>query len=519
MALPSGGQPGFAEWMEHAPVALWAADPGGRRTYFNRRWLEFTGRRLDEERDDGWTAGIHHEDFDRSLGTYLQALSARRPFQLECRLRRADGHYRWVLEAIAPHSLPDGTLAGWVGAMIDVTERRAAEEERARALRDAEAASRAKDQFLATLSHELRTPLNAIVGWSHMLRSGRLDAATAERAIETIDRNAKAQSQLISDILDISRIVSGKLRLSVRAVELLPVLEAALDTVRPAAEAKGIRLNAVLDPAAGPVSGDPDRLQQIVWNLLANAIKFTPKGGRVQMRLSRINSHVEIKVEDTGMGISSEFQPHVFEVFRQRDGSPSRQHGGLGLGLALVRHLTELHGGTVECASPGEGQGAIFLVRLPVIIVNHRAGVHPTAEDPTAPLVPPGLDGLYVLVVDDEPDARHLVTTVLQDRGARVLAVAGAAEAMAVLLKEKPDVILSDIEMPDEDGYSFIRRVRSLPREQGGQTPAAALTAYARTEDRMQALLSGFQLHLPKPVEPVELAAVVASLAGRTSTT
>jgi PAS domain S-box-containing protein len=517
MGAPSDSPPGVAEWLEHAPVALWAAGPDGRRVYFNRRWLQFTGRRVEDERDDGWTAGIHHDDFERCLGSYLQALQARREFQIECRLRRSDGHYRWMLETGVPYFGPDGTFAGYVGSSLDITERRAAEEEREGALKEAEAASRAKDQFLATLSHELRTPLNAIVGWSHMLRSGRLDAATAERAVETIDRNAKAQSQLISDILDISRIVSGKLRLNVRPVELLPVLEAALDTVRPSAEAKGIRLSAVLDPAAGPVSGDPDRLQQVVWNLLSNAIKFTPKGGRVQVRLSRINSHVEIRVEDTGVGIASEFQPHVFEVFRQRDGSPSRQYGGLGLGLALVRHLTELHGGIVECASPGEGQGAIFVVRLPLIIVNHRAGVHPTAED-TGPLIPPSLDGLYVLVLDDEPDARHLITTVLEERGARVRAVASSAEAMAALLQEHPDVILSDIEMPDEDGYSFIRRVRALTREKGGHVPAAALTAYARTEDRMQALLSGFQLHLPKPVEPVELAAVVASLAGRTRT-
>ena len=354
----AGDAPAFAEWLDHAPVALWASGPDGRRTYFNRRWLEFTGRRLEAEQEDGWTAGIHHEDFERCLGGYLQALQARREFRIECRLRRSDGQYRWIQETGVPYFRPDGTFGGYVGSTLDITERRAAEDERERALRDAEAASRAKDQFLATLSHELRTPLNAIVGWSHMLRSGRLDPATAERAIETIDRNAKAQSQLISDILDISRIVSGKLRLNVRPVDLLPVLEAALDTVRPAAEAKGLALNAVLDPAAGPVSGDPDRLQQIAWNLLSNAIKFTARGGRVQMRLSRVNSHVEIKVEDTGVGIAPEFQPHVFEVFRQRDGSPSRQHGGLGLGLALVRHLAELHGGTVECVSPGEGQGA-----------------------------------------------------------------------------------------------------------------------------------------------------------------
>ena len=387
-----------------------------------------------------------------------------------------------------------------------------------RARREAEAANRTKDEFLATLSHELRTPLTSIVGWTKMLRSGQLDPETTARAIETIDRNARAQSQLISDILDISRIVSGKLRLNVRPVDLTPVVEAALDTVRPSAEAKGIRVQAVLDPAAGPVSGDADRLQQVVWNLLANAIKFTPRHGRVQVRLARIDSHVELRVEDTGVGIAPEFVPHVFELFRQRDGSPSRQHGGLGLGLALVKHLVELHGGSVECASPGEGLGAVFSVKLPLMIAATRepAGVHPTAETGAPVPAPPSLEGVSVLVVDDDPDARQLISLLLEERGARVVAVGSATEALAALESEHPDVLLSDIEMPGQDGYMLIRTIRSLPPARGGRIPAAALTAYARTEDRMQALLAGFHLHLPKPVQPAELAAVVASLAGRT---
>ncbi len=338
-----------AALFDHAPVGLWTADADGARTYFNRRWLAFTGRGLEQERNNGWTEGVHPEDLDRCLGTYVAAVKARREYELEFRLRRSDGHYRWVLDSGTPHYAPDGTFVAYVGSTVDIADRRLAEGERGRALAEAQAASRAKDQFLATLSHELRTPLNAVVGWAHMLRSGRLDAATTARALESIDRNARAQSQLISDILDISRIVAGKLRLNVRPVDLTPVVEAALDTVRPSADAKRIRVQAVIDPSAGPVSGDSDRLQQVVWNLLSNAIKFTPRGGRVQVHLARVNSHVEIRVEDNGVGIGPEFQPHVFELFRQRDGSPSRQHGGLGLGLALVKHLVELHGGTVDC--------------------------------------------------------------------------------------------------------------------------------------------------------------------------
>ena len=509
--------PGTANLFEHAPVGLWTAGPDGSRTYFNRQWLAFTGRTLSAECDNGWTEGVHPDDFERCLGTYLRAVHGRRPYDLEYRLRRFDGEYRWMHDTGVPHYAEDGTFVAYVGSAVDITDRRRAQEERERLLTEAEAASRAKDQFLATLSHELRTPLNAVVGWAHMLRSGKLDEASTARAIETIDRNARAQSQLISDILDISRIVAGKLRLNVRPVDLTPVVEAALDTVRPSAEAKGIRLGGILDPAAGPVSGDADRLQQVIWNLLANAVKFTPRNGRVQVRLARINSHVEIRVEDSGAGIDPEFVPHVFELFRQRDGSPSRQHGGLGLGLALVKHIVELHGGSVECASPGEGMGAVFSVKLPLMILASRdGGVHPTAETGAAMPPAPSLAGIFVLVVDDDPEALHLIATLLAERGARVRTVASAAEALSALEEERPDVLLSDIEMPGQDGYALMRTIRALPDERGGRIPAAALTAYARAEDRMQALLAGFHLHMPKPVQPAELAAVVASLAGRT---
>ncbi len=383
----------------------------------------------------------------------------------------------------------------------------------------AEAAAHAKDEFLAVVSHELRTPLNAILGWARMLREGKLDPESVIHAVETIERNAKSQAKLIEDLLDFSRIISGKLRLDVGPVELAAVVEAAADVVLPAADAKEIRLQVVLDPRAGPVPGDPDRLQQMMWNLLSNAIKFTPKGGRVQVRLARINSHVEITVSDSGQGISAEFLPHVFERFIQADNTITRRHGGLGLGLAITRHLAELHGGTINADSAGEGQGATFTLRLPLMSV-HTSEHQPIDSDQQSfmgglneqPGVLPRLDGLHVLVVDDEHDARSLLTAVLTQSGAQVTAVATVADALEKLQLIRPDLLVSDIEMPNEDGYSLIRKVRLLAKSKGGLTPAIALTAHARFSDRMRALTAGYQMHLPKPVEPVELVTVIANL-------
>jgi PAS domain S-box-containing protein len=388
--------------------------------------------------------------------------------------------------------------------------------------RAAQAANRTKDEFLATVSHELRTPLNAILGWAQLLRSGATEEGEIDRGLETIERNARAQAQLIEDLLDISRIITGKLRLDVRPIELAPVIEAAIDSVRPAAEAKGIRLQTVLDPRAGPVSGDASRLQQVVWNLLVNAIKFTPRGGRVGVELRRVNSHVEIAVSDTGEGIDPEILPQIFDRFRQADASTTRRHGGLGLGLSIVRHLVELHGGTVHAESGGANQGALLTVKLPLAVVRKSGepGVHPTAEEPVA--TPPHannsvLEGVRVLVVDDEPDARDLLSALLRRSRAEVEAVASAAEALSAIRRARPDVLLSDIGMPDEDGYALIQKVRTLEEETGiGKIPAVALTAFARAEDRRRALMAGFQMHVPKPVEASELTAVVANLAGRT---
>jgi PAS domain S-box-containing protein len=382
----------------------------------------------------------------------------------------------------------------------------------------AEDASRAKDLFLGTLSHELRTPLSAILGWTRMLQSGSLPEEKRARALETIERNARVQVAMIEDVLDVARITSGKLRLDVAPVEVAQIVDAAIETIRPTADAKGVRLQAVLDPDAGLLHGDGPRLQQISWNLLSNAVKFTPKGGRVYVVLRKVDSSVEIAVSDTGAGISSEFLPHVFERFTQADSTRTRQHGGLGLGLSIVKHLTELHGGSVFAESAGLDQGATFTVRLPVAPVRDTpiSGTTRSADSrDLEPLRRAELDGVRVLVVDDEPDARELVQAVLETCNAQVSVAGSAREAFQKLRDEQPQVLISDIGMPDEDGYSLIRKVRALPANEGGTIPAVALTAYASIADRTRALMEGFNNHVTKPAEPVELVAVVAAAIGR----
>jgi signal transduction histidine kinase/AmiR/NasT family two-component response regulator len=386
------------------------------------------------------------------------------------------------------------------------------------ARRRAEDANRLKDEFLSTLSHELRTPLTAINGWVMMLREGRLDAAQSERAIETIARNARSQNQLIDDLLDISRIITGKVCLNIAPLKLGSVIEAAIENVRPAAAAKGIRLSALLDPAADAMSGDAERLQQVVWNLLSNAIKFTPKGGRVEVRLERDDSHVEIVVADDGQGIKPEFLPYVFERFRQEDAGTNRRQGGLGLGLAIVRHIVEQHGGTVRAASEGLGRGASFTVTLPITSVRDvspgelrdmAAGVR------LAPENPPSLVGVRALLVDDVADARNLIAMMLAEDGAEVRTAASAKEALAACDEWRPDILIADIGMPGEDGYTLMKELRAREKTRGGHIPAIALTAYARREVRLRALSVGYESHVPKPVDPAELLTVVASLTDR----
>ncbi|HEU4875394.1 MAG TPA: ATP-binding protein [Pyrinomonadaceae bacterium] len=386
--------------------------------------------------------------------------------------------------------------------------------ERARA--EAEAANRIKDEFLATLSHELRTPLTSLLGWSSVLREARRDEKVLNQGLEAIDRNARVQAQLIDDLLDVSRIVSGKLNLDVRPLDITSVARAAINVVRPAADAKGIVLDYWAEPGLGAICADSARLHQIVWNLLSNAVKFTPNGGRIHVRVEQDGMDARVTVKDTGQGIDPEFLPRVFDRFRQADSSTTRSFGGLGLGLAIVRHLVELHGGTVSAQSDGLNKGATFSATFPLLADRSEAVAVAQSGEMTA-LEFRSLDGLRVLLVDDEPEAREIISTVITRTGAEVTACTTVTEALAKLSEWKPDVILSDIAMPDEDGYSFIGKVRSLPRDKGGETPAAALTAYARDVDRRQALAAGYQMHIAKPIGASQLVHMVARLAGRDS--
>ena len=476
---------------------------------------EAVGRRLAELIIPSPLREAHYKGLERYFETGEAPILNRR---VEVEAQRKDG-------SRVPIELAITVVKGWgfyrFNAFArDISDRRAADTERNRLLEEAREANRMKDEFLAMLSHELRTPLSAIVGWAHMLRTGGLDEPTVARAIETIDRNAKVQNQLIEDILDVSRIVAGKFHLDMRSVDLVRIVEAAIDTVSPLATSRGVQLRQDLSAEIGPCCpaiGDPDRLQQVVWNLLTNAIKFTPRGGVVTVEVRRQDdpAEFEIVVRDTGQGISADFLPHIFERFRQA-GTGARRHGGLGLGLSIVRHIVEMHGGTVMATSAGEGQGSVFTLRLPVVEVGEDGQRMPALSREEGGLdESPRLDGVRVLVVEDEADARHLLAAVLQKRGARVFMAASGAEALEMLERDRPDVLLSDIALQDQDGYDLIRKVRSLSAERGGRIPAAALTGYGRLEDRMRALSAGFQLHAAKPVEPAELIAVVASLAGK----
>ncbi|HEX9962618.1 MAG TPA: ATP-binding protein, partial [Pyrinomonadaceae bacterium] len=435
--------------------------------------------------------------------------------------QRADGKLVTIYSYAAPVFDEDGNVVSCIAAHIDVTERKKDERERERQLDleqslrlQAEEANRLKDEFLATVSHELRTPLNSIIGWITMLRDGNLAGANRERALEAIERGAKSQSQLIEDLLDVSRIISGKLGLNVQPVNIVPVINAAVETVRPAAEAKAIELHAIINPGIAMISGDADRLQQIIWNLLSNAIKFTPKGGAVEIVLPESDSQIEIIVRDNGKGISRDFLPFVFDRFRQADGSITRHFTGLGLGLAIVRHLVELHGGSVGVESEGEGKGATFTVRLPVLAFPEAVEKEKTGAEDGFHADYPLLNDLRVLIVDDEDSTRELLKLVFENCEAAVEIAASAAEALKKVKESPPNLIVSDIGMPDEDGYTLMRKIRAWEKETGRerQIPAIALTAYARAEDRRKALDSGYQVHISKPVEPVELTKLAENL-------
>jgi PAS domain S-box-containing protein len=511
----------FRSLLDAMPLCVWALGPEGLPTYANRSWIAYAGPDA-----AGPLAATHPDDAPRLRDGLTAALTRGEPLEIEYRVRSVrDGLYRWHAGRFVPQRDPDGVITGWIGTATDIENLKRAEDAYAElavaerhAREAAEAANRAKDEFLATLSHELRTPLNAMVGWARMLRSRALPPEKEQKALDTIERNARAQAELIEDILDVSRIITGKLRIELTPVDLHAIIDGAVDAVRPASDAKAIALERRIGPLPSEFAGDATRLQQVVWNLLSNAIKFTPTGGRVELRLECDGDDVVLEVRDSGCGIAPDFKPYVFDRFRQLDSSSRRTHGGLGLGLAIVRHVVELHGGTVSCDSEGEGQGATFRVRLPkrapgpqVVAVAPTTRMHGAMGPADDELV--DLTGIKVLLVDDEPDARDLLTEVLQQCGAEVVATHSADEALRLVQRERPAVLLSDIGLPGEDGYRLITRVRALPPGKGGDLPAAAITAYARSDDAQKALQAGYQRHAPKPIQPATLAALVAGLA------
>ncbi len=514
----------LAAIVESSDDAIISKDLNSIITSWNRGAERLFGYTAQEAIGQSVTMLMPPERFDEEVGILERIRRGESIDHYETVRRRKDGTLLQISLTVSPLTDRNGRIVGASKIAHDISERKQAEAEReqllaseSHALERAEAEARMKDEFLASLSHELRTPLNAIFGWANILRTSD-DSVEIAEGLEIIERNARAQTKMIEDLLDMSRIISGKVRLDVQRVDLISVINSTIESVKPMATAKQIRLTSVLDPVAGPVSGDPARLQQILWNLLTNALKFTQKSGRVHVVLERINSQLEISVHDNGRGIAAEFLPYVFHRFRQADASTTREQRGLGLGLAIVKNLTELHGGSVSAKSPGVNKGATFIIALPMVMnveadPNRR---HPRTVSHELFAETLHLDGVRVLAVDDEADARHLIKRILSGCGAQVQTADSGEAARRFLREKKPDVLIMDIGMPNEDGYEAIGKVRQLPSEQGGKVPAIALTAFARSEDRRRAILNGFQMHVAKPVEPSELIAMVASLAGRT---
>jgi PAS domain S-box-containing protein len=503
---------------EAIPQLVWTTEPDGTIDYVSKQFVDYTGRAWTEALGDGWGRWLlHPDDFHGTVRTWHDAVESRDEYEFQHRFRGADGEYRWFHSRARALRDQAGRIRKWFGTSTDIDAQRRVAEERERLLNaeraarsEAERAARVKDEFVATLSHELRTPLNAIVGWAQFLLRDASDPERVHKGLEVIDRNARLQAQMVDDLLDLSRIISGKLRLDIQQVNLHQVIDDVISSLQPAADAKEIAVTTELTET-GMIQGDPSRLQQVMWNLLSNAIKFTDRQGSVTVRLFERDGSVEIAVKDTGLGISPEFMPHVFERFRQADASTTRQFGGLGLGLSIAKQLTELHGGLISVDSGGQGCGATFHVVLPVARSSRPVPpvVDPLPEDPSK------LAGVRVLVVEDEDDARDLTRRILESLGAQVTIVSNTPDALAAFDRERPDVIVSDLGMPGQDGYELIRQIRIREAGLGILTPAAALSAQARSEDRKRALMAGFQSHLAKPADPLELLGVVARLAGR----
>ncbi|MEY2482006.1 MAG: hypothetical protein QOK24_534 [Verrucomicrobiota bacterium] len=511
--------------LESTTDGILVTDEHGKIITWNRKFIEIwrVPKEVIEAREHRQLYELTGQQFadPKEFSDRINAIYAESPAETFEVLETADGR---VFERNSKIQRVEERNVGRVWSFREITERKRAETERElllvserEARERAEMETRMKDEFLATLSHELRTPLNAILGWANIVRTAENPAEIAE-GLEVIERNARSQAQIIEDLLDMSRIISGKVRLDVQRVDLLPVITTAIESVKPMAAGKEIRLTSVLDPLAGPISGDPARLQQILWNLLTNALKFTPKGGRVHVVLERVDSHLEISVNDSGRGIAPDFLPHVFDRFRQADASSTREQRGLGLGLSIVKNLAELHGGSVSARSPGPNKGSSFTIMLPVAtaVSNDEVRRHPRAGSGETVREKLDLQDVRVLAVDDEADARLLIKRILSACGAQVETADSGAAAIPILRRTKPHVLIMDIGMPNEDGYTVMRKMRELAGDEGGNVAAIALTAFARSEDRRRAVLSGFQMHMAKPVEAPELIAMVASLAGRT---
>ncbi|HWH46585.1 MAG TPA: PAS domain S-box protein [Burkholderiales bacterium] len=518
--------------VEVSPQGVWVAGPDGALIYINQYWIEYSGMSLEHSAGTGWYQQVHPVDRDHMHETWREALRTGATLETELRLRRlADGDFRWHLVRGVPVRDAEGQIEKWLGVFVDIHERKQTEQERAQTLArehmlrtEAEAANRAKDDFLATLSHELRTPLNAILGWTQTLQRGEASKDALVRALMQIETSANAQAKLINDLLNVADIGAGRLRLEIQPVSLVPLVKSVAESLLPAIEAREIDFETDFQAEAGNVSGDPVRLQQIVWNLLSNAVKFTPRKGRICLALRRLEFGVELSVADTGEGIGAEFLPFVFDPFRQEDASIKRRHGGLGLGLAIVRHLVELHGGSVSAHSDGEGRGSRFSVQLPIRARQETAN---TALE-RAPASPGGnssskrrdssarpLAGLRIVSVDDDPSTREMLHEALARAGADVASAASAQEALATLQSVRPDVLVSDIGLPDEDGYDLIRKVRTLSAAEGGATPAIALTGFARAQDRQAVLAVGYQAFVAKPVNLSDLMAIIVELGAK----
>ena len=509
---------GFRSLVDNLPELTWSARPDGIIDYYNRRWYEYTGTTFETMR--GWAS---RRVYDRGmlrkiLHAWRHSLATGEPFEREFRLRGADGTFRWFLTRVRPLYDADGRIVRWVGLNTDIDDRKRTEEALHASKVEADRLNRLKDEFLATVSHELRTPLQAMMGWARILKTEAFSGEPLRKGLDTIERNARVQAQLIEDILDVSGIIAGKVRIRDDVVDVRAFVDAAVQAVTPAARSKGIELTASIAQDVGSIVGDSDRLQQVIWNLLSNSVKFTPAGGRIGIAARRVDSQLTISVADSGRGIDPAFLPYVFDRFRQGDAGINRSVGGLGLGLAIVRHLVELHGGTIQASSGGEGKGSEFAVHLPIRATT-RTEAPPKSVGQKAPEVTAALrrvlDGLRVLVVDDEIDARELLVLILEQYGASTEDASSTGEALEKFAGGPFDVLVSDIGMPGEDGYALMRRLRALDDPAVSGIPALALTAYARVEDRRRALAAGYQMHVPKPIEPVYLVNLVAQLAGR----